>query len=99
MFKSLWSHGILRRFFFEYMTFILHPDRSNRDIAFVFVTDGEVASSPLEFAQDSDTSDDVKSLFALLSTEFVIREIPSCEKDKESISFTEGQDSSSYAHQ
>ena len=42
-FKSLWSDGVFRRFFFEYMAFVMHPDRANRDIEFVFVTDGKLA--------------------------------------------------------
>ena len=62
--KSLSSNGVFKRFFFEYLTFVRHPDRTGRAIEFVFVTDGEAAPSVFGLAQATTTSDDIKSLFA-----------------------------------
>lgn len=83
--KSLSSNGVFRRFFFEYLKFVRHPDRTGRAIEFVFVTDGEVTPSVLGLTHAANESDDIRLLFTQLSTELLIVEIPSATQHKYSL--------------
>jgi Cap4 dsDNA endonuclease len=86
--RSLFTAGIFRRFLLEYISFTNLPDRPSRDIQFVFVTDGEVATEVFNLADEGTTSESLKFLFAALSTELLIRDVPSCSEHKETIRST-----------
>lgn len=83
--KSLLNAGVFRRFLLEYLSFIDLPDRSSRDIQFVFVTDGEVGTAVSALADEDINSERLKFLFAALSTDLTIREVPSYSEHKDAI--------------
>ena len=65
--KSLVNSEVLSRFFMEFRAFVRHPDRGNREIEFVFVTDGEITPEVFELHNADDTSENLQAIFAAIA--------------------------------
>jgi hypothetical protein len=65
--RPLVNDGVLGRFFTEYLAFVRHPERSNREIEFVFVTDGEIAPDVRDLHNADHTSESLRAVFAALA--------------------------------
>jgi hypothetical protein len=82
--NSLVRSGVLGRFFVEYLDFVRHPERSNREIEFVFVTDGEIAPEVRDLHNADHTSEALRAVFAALAFD-LLTDDSSISSDKDAI--------------